>query len=205
MAFALASVLSALGMVACGTPKPPTQPIACQQDDAATAQFASDTDAVQSFAGRADALIQECELLQNHPGWEDLAHILRANASIEYVEGADVAKRKNASQLAGWSRRWHTSAQVILDHYNALVTKSASLDEEEQRLRATAEVHRESWKRAKTACLFVLSSSDPTTATAVVESLETVKRRVDNAYAPLLASLVRYELDEMGLYRARSR
>jgi hypothetical protein len=81
-------------------------------------------DQFKTFRMDAGTLIGEINLFTSHPGWPDMGQLIKAAASIRYVEGEDAAERKTEASMAEWSRKWAASGEDVFTRYLALVERS---------------------------------------------------------------------------------
>src|SRR5262245_52089061 len=77
-------------------------------------------------------IFQEIILLKNHPGWGDMEKVLRALASIQYVEGENIANQKKTIMIADWSRRWNSPGDQVFNKYRDLLGRCLQLENRRQ-------------------------------------------------------------------------
>src|SRR5436853_6934520 len=77
-------------------------------------------------------LAAEVNLFCQHPGWPQMAEILTARPSLEYVEGSNAAARKTGQALEAWSRKWQHPSDATLARYRGLKERSGLLNQKRQ-------------------------------------------------------------------------
>jgi len=112
-------------LVACTAHSPstrPTQPCPTKKEIIfARNQWVND---VQALNMEAISLRFEINLLTNHPGWTDMAVIIKARPAIAHLESKEAALRKTTAALEEWSQKWDAPAQDIYQRSSSLVSQA---------------------------------------------------------------------------------
>jgi len=72
-----------------------------------------------------EAINQESTLVANHPGWSDMAQILKSSASIRHLESEASAARKRTVALTQWSQKWKANGGEIYEKSRLLFKRIA--------------------------------------------------------------------------------
>jgi hypothetical protein len=77
----------------------------------------------QEIRAELEAINQESTLVANHPGWPDMAQILKNFTSIRYLEGEESAVRKRTVALTQWSQKWQANGEEIYEKSQFLLNR----------------------------------------------------------------------------------
>jgi hypothetical protein len=153
-----------------------------------------------AFIEDSKVLLSEVQLLTGYPGWPEMAHILQAKPSIEYVEGPKAANDKTSAEIAKWSEKWNTSWEELHAKYRSLVERSQML---EKRRLALAGRENKFWKVQRERAvkdLLNLLKTYPEERTKVYESLTETEREWERK-RQVVQYL--YGIGPLGLYEQR--
>lgn len=198
------------------TTEPPLQSQGDQSPTAEDAQLDSDVADVNAALGRwndrfsiflsdSDALLSELTLLRNHPGWRDMATLIRAIPSVRYLEGDAEAQRKLALGIAEWSQTWRASGARMHTTYLVLRDRSRALESERLAVRQWwDEVSR---RQDNLFRLRILRSVNRARSSAQIQALSSLSETLSTAFkkqdSRTKSFLDIYGIDPLGLYERR--
>jgi hypothetical protein len=82
----------------------------------------------KQFRSELEAVNQEATLLTYHPGWSDMAQILKSSAAIRHLEGEYLGQRKLTAALTQWSQKWQANGEAIYEKSRVLFNRITVAD-----------------------------------------------------------------------------
>jgi hypothetical protein len=80
---------------------------------------------LEEFLKKAFSLSREVALLKNHPGWQDLEKIVKAEPSIRHLEGVEAAAKKTNDAVDAWGKKWNAPGKSIYGTYSTLADRGS--------------------------------------------------------------------------------